>query len=72
MGEALNSSGYHNFRPRINYTGMEIDIKAEADHKVISETLLCECKAHNQPIGPKNLIAFFGKVGIKRSKNHNI
>lgn len=72
MGEALNSSGYHNFRPRINYTGMEIDIKAEADHKATSETLLCECKAHNQPIGPKNLIAFFGKVGIKRSKNPNI
>src|SRR5947209_4483044 len=64
---ALDTQGYHKFRPRINYTGMEIDIKAE--HKVSKEQLLCECKAHFKPIGSRSLTDFLGKLTMKRSKN---
>lgn len=70
MEVVLDAKGYHKFRRRTVHTGMEIDIVAY--HKVTSEKLLCECKAHNQPIGPKNLNEFFGKVLRKRSKNTNI
>jgi tetratricopeptide (TPR) repeat protein len=70
MKAVLDVLGYHNFRTRINYVGMEIDIKAE--HKVTSEPLLCECKAHARPIGPQALTDFFGKVSIKRSKNSSL
>jgi Restriction endonuclease len=63
----LDTQGYHNFRPRINYTGMEIDIKAV--HKIYERPLLCECKAHVKPVGSRSLIDFYGKFTMKRSKN---
>src|SRR5918996_847111 len=66
----LDYMGYTDFRANIRYTGMEIDIKAK--HKVNNESLICECKAHDEAIGPQDLTDFIGKVGIRGSKNPSL
>jgi tetratricopeptide (TPR) repeat protein len=67
MSILLDYMGYTDFRPGIHYTGMEVDLKGEAKHKVKQESILCECKAHERPIGSEPLTDFFGKLSIKRS-----
>jgi tetratricopeptide (TPR) repeat protein len=66
----LDHMDYTDFRPNPRYTGMEIDIKAK--HKVKDESLICECKAHDEAIGPQDLTDFFGKVGIRGSQNPSL
>jgi restriction endonuclease Mrr len=72
MSILLDYMGYTDFRPGIHYTGMEVDLKGEAKHKVKQESILCECKAHERPIGSEPLTDFFGKLSIKRSKSPSL
>jgi hypothetical protein len=68
----LDYLGYTDFRPDIHYTGMEVDLKGEAKDKVKQESILCEFKAHERPIGSEPLTDFFGKLSFKRSKNPSL
>jgi len=67
MGLILDKIGYVNFQFRVLKIGMELDIKAE--HKVTKDPILCECKAHDEKIGPTDIATFYGKFNLEKNIN---
>jgi restriction endonuclease Mrr len=55
----LEKMGYQDFKKNVIKEGMEFDIKAT--HKKTKIRILCECKAQNKPIGPKDVQNFLAK-----------
>jgi len=55
--KALDSAGYEDFRLGTHKTGREIDIYAK--HKVTGHPIICECKAHERPIGSRDIHKFY-------------
>lgn len=53
--------------------GNEIDVSARLRHPLMSETIvipvICECKAHKDPIGMDDWQKFIGKTTIKAREN---
>lgn len=63
----LKSLGYENInKNRISHGGHEIDVEATYSQPTIGNNrvnrLLCECKAHANPIGTSEWLKFLGKV----------
>jgi Restriction endonuclease len=58
--------GYIRIRRRQKPAGMELDI--EAIHKQSRKKILCECKAHQDHIGPEDLLYFHGKLRYEIDK----
>ena len=63
----LNCLGYENIiKNRISHGGHEIDVEARLPQPSIAESsvtrLICECKAHNAPIGINDWLKFLGKL----------
>lgn len=54
----------------IHTTGMEFDIETQSLDG--SESLLCECKAHEEKIETGELLKFFGKLCHQRSNNESL
>jgi len=58
MEKVLDSAGYEDFRRGARKTGRQIDLYAK--HKVTGHPIICECKAHKDPIGSGDLHKFYG------------
>jgi len=58
MKKALDSAGYEDFRIGTHKTGHEIDIYAKL--KATGHPIICECKAHERPIGSGDIHKFYG------------
>lgn len=54
----LDSAGYEDFRHGIRKTGRQIDLYAKS--KVTGHPIICECKAHENPIGAGDFHKFYG------------
>lgn len=54
----LDGVGYEDFRRDVRKTGRQIDLYAK--HKVTRHPIICECKAHSNPIGAEELNKFYG------------
>jgi len=68
MAEVLNNCGYNiPNKPRINYSGHEIDI--EGLSKVGKNKIYAECKCYDKDIDAPKFNAFVGKFVIKQRKN---
>jgi Holliday junction resolvase-like predicted endonuclease len=69
----LSQFGYKVVRNQIGYGGHEIDVVAKFEQQVIGETkeipVICECKAHSNPIAIGDWLKFLGKVLIERMNN---
>jgi restriction endonuclease Mrr len=63
----LDKLDYADFMSPVSTTGMEFDIITK--DKRTQESVLCECKAHDEPIATGDLLKFFGKLCHERSKN---
>ncbi len=67
----LNNLCYTDFKVNIRPAGTELDI--EATHKTENTKLLCECKAHKEAIGPKDVKLFYSdliyEIGKKYAEN---
>ena len=58
MEKVLDSAGYEDFKRGIRKTGRQIDLYAK--HKVTGHPIICECKAHKDPIGGGDVHKFYG------------
>lgn len=58
MERVLDSAGYEDFRRGARKTGRQIDLYAK--HKVTGHPIICECKAHKDPIGAGDIHKFYG------------
>jgi tetratricopeptide (TPR) repeat protein len=58
MEKVLDITGYENFRRGIQKTGRQIDLYAK--NKVTGQPIICECKAHERPIGTGDVNKFYG------------
>ena len=67
MKKALDSAGYEDFLIDIHKTGREIDITAK--HKVTGQPIICECKAHEKPIGSGDILKFYSVYDLEYQRN---
>lgn len=67
MSDLFYSLGYSNPRMNIHKSGREIDIKAA--HRFEFKTAICECKAHEAPIGGADINKFVGVLDAERKIN---
>lgn len=67
MKKALDSAGYEEFRIGTHKTGREIDIIAK--HKVTGHPIICECKAHEKPIGSGDIHKFYSVYDLEYQRN---
>jgi len=58
MEKVLDSVGYEDFRRGVRKTGRQIDLYAKS--KVTGQPIICECKAHKEPIGAGDVNKFYG------------
>lgn len=66
----LDKLGYTSLMTRVHTTGMEFDIMAK--HRESSQSILCECKAHEKEMDTGELLKFYGKLCHERSKNKSL
>src|SRR5206468_7640187 len=64
----LDHLGYTDFKTNIRPAAMELDI--EAIHKTKNKKILCECKAHKDPIGPHDVELFHSKLNYEIDKEN--
>ncbi len=72
----LKRQGYTNISTNvIGLGGNEVDVKAIYKHplgvNMTEFSLLCECKAHNNPINMTDWLKFIGKLSIQRLEDSN-
>ena len=68
MVTVLDHLGYTDFKTNIRPAAMELDI--EAIHKTKNKKILCECKAHKDPIGPHDVELFHSKLNYEIDKEN--
>lgn len=56
--KVLDNAGYEDFKRGVRKTGRQIDLYAK--HKVTGHLIICECKAHKDPIGAGDIHKFYG------------
>jgi restriction endonuclease Mrr len=68
MVQVLDHLGYTDFKTNIRPAAMELDI--EASHKNQNKRILCECKAHKDPIGPEDIKKFHSNLNYEIDKKY--
>jgi tetratricopeptide (TPR) repeat protein len=68
--EMLAGMGFGGFIRNAHQTGAEIDLKA--NHRVTSAPLLCECKAHDRPLGTRAVRLFHSEWIKERRKDNRL
>lgn len=66
-GDVFHSLGYEDLLFNVPRTGREIDVLGT--HRYESRRLICECKAHDEPIGGSAINKFAGVVQVERSRD---
>lgn len=66
----LDGAGYEDFRRGIRKTGRQIDLHAK--NKVTGYSIICECKAHEKPIGSGDLHKFYGIYDKEYRQNNKL
>lgn len=66
----LDSAGYEDFKRGVRKTGRQIDLYAK--HKVTSHPIICECKAHKDPIGTGDVHKFYGIYDTEYRQNDKL
>lgn len=70
MEKVLDSAGYEDFRRDVRKTGRQIDLYAK--NKVTGQPILCECKAHERPIGTGDINKFYGVYDREYRQNNTL
>lgn len=70
FGKILSSLGYINLQFNVSRTGKEVDI--QGTNRLITHSVRCECKAHQDQIGSNSIKKFFTDVHQEVSHNTKI
>ena len=70
MEKVLDSAGYEDFRRGARKTGRQIDLYAK--NKITGQPIICECKAHEDPIGAGDVNKFYGIYDKEYRQNNTL